>query len=85
MSIAAKLFDYFPQNAKFIYIKETNFVPKLSYMSCQSAKVKIYKFEKFEISNNFVDYEVIENRKIKNEIIKNDNGLDKNDMGKEKD
>ena len=80
-------FDYFPPNAKFAFIKETDFVPRPSRASCRSAKVKYYEFENFEISNNLVDHEVVEDKrvedgKIKNRTIENDNGLDKYDSGK---
>ena len=67
--------------------------------------MKIYKFEEFRISNNFIDHEVVndgrveyervkdkrikykkvKNRRVEDQIIKDDNGLDKYDSGKRED
>ena len=63
-------FDYFLQNAKFAYIKETDFVLRPSCASCQSTKMKIYEFEEFEILNNFVDHKVVKDRRVKDGKIK---------------
>ena len=79
-------FDYFPQNAKFAFIKETDFVPRPSRASRRSAKVKIYEFEEFGIPDDLVDHEVVEDGRVEDGRVEDGrvedgDGLDEYDSG----
>ena len=49
-------FDYFPQNPKFEYIKETNFVLRPVHLSKRSTKVINRDVKEFGVSKDMVNY-----------------------------